>query len=188
MPESISGQPVLSSLDETLSPDVIYPTKNSEEYLKLSIGEDIRILLLIQNLNEVLTIPIDQVIPMPHMAAWVMGIYNRRGEILWMVDLGHLCGFEPWYQRPIGAQTHNVVVLENIDPSNQAGSSPSLLGLVVSHVEDIEPCLPELIHPPPMSIPNLTFRSLLQGCRWNANGDMAAVLDATAIFAKMSID
>jgi positive phototaxis protein PixI len=114
-------------------------THASEQFLRLRLAND-RVLLPIQHLTEVLTISEGQIIPIPHMPAWVMGVYNWRGEILWMVDLGHLCGLAPWYQHAASRSTHSAVVLNIVDSSATAPTKGEVLGLVVGQVEDIEWC------------------------------------------------
>ncbi len=66
-----------------------------EQFLRFHLVPDTTLMLSITQLTEVLTIPVGQIIPIPHMPAWVMGVYNWRGEILWMVDLGQLVGLTP---------------------------------------------------------------------------------------------
>ncbi|MEM9003680.1 MAG: chemotaxis protein CheW [Cyanobacteria bacterium P01_F01_bin.86] len=168
--------------DITLSP----ATANSEQYLRLILGSDITALLPLRQLSEVLTIPLGQVIPMPHMPGWVMGIYNWRGEILWVVDLGHLCGFTPWHQQFTNSQTHTVVVLSI---EGQTAKTPHIkkqtIGLIVNRVEDIEQCLPEMIYPSQPSSPTPELEPFLRGYWWTPDDDMLAVLDGTAILEKM---
>ncbi|GBF83604.1 chemotaxis signal transduction protein [Aphanothece sacrum FPU3] len=63
-----------------------------EQFLRFDLVPDTTLMLPVAQLTEVLTVPLGQIVPIPHMPPWVMGIYNWRGEILWMVDLGHLLG------------------------------------------------------------------------------------------------
>ena len=60
---------------------------NGEQFLRISLASNTLALLPVQYLSEVLTMPNGQIMPIPHMTPWVMGAYNWRGEILWMVDL-----------------------------------------------------------------------------------------------------
>ncbi|MBD3886039.1 chemotaxis protein CheW [Phormidium tenue FACHB-886] len=114
----------------------------SEQFLRLQLASEITVLFPVQQLTEVLTLAVGQIVPLPHMPAWVMGVYNWRGEILWMVDLGHLCGLTPWYQQIASASSLSAVVL---DVASLKSASSQALGLVVSHVEDIEWLDPNLI-------------------------------------------
>lgn len=159
---------------------------NSEQFLRLHLVPDTTVLLPVQQLTEVLTIPIGQVVPIPHMPAWVMGIYNWRGDILWMVDLGHLCGLTPWYQQMTSVSLHPTVVLRVSDAQTRSSSAPGLtLGLVVNRVEDIEWCDPNQIQPLAVASVMSGLASFLHGYWWKPNDGTLAVLDGRAILAAM---
>ncbi|NJN59596.1 MAG: chemotaxis protein CheW [Leptolyngbyaceae cyanobacterium SL_5_9] len=156
----------------------------TEQFLRLHLFPSATVLLPIQQLSEVLTLPTGRVVPIPHMPAWVMGVYNWRGEILWTVDLGHLCGFTPWYQQATNVSSFPAVVLQA--RSSTAGSARNqMLGLVVSRVEDIEWCDPEMIQPLPRTTVSPQLAPFLRGYWWKAGGDMLAVLDGEAIVRAM---
>ena len=157
-----------------------------QQFLRLQLVSDMTALLPVPQLTEVLTIPTSQVVPIPHMPPWVMGVYNWRGEILWMLDLGHLCGLTPWYQQPLRRSTHKAVVLRESDDMIAANTAKvQMLGLVVNEVEDIEICDPKGIQAPLSSAVTPELAPLLRGYWWKANGDMLVFLDGSAIFAAM---
>ena len=178
----------------------------SEQFLRFHLEPDITALLPIQHLSEVLTIPIGQIVPIFNLPAWVMGVYNWRGEVLWMVDLNHLIGLTPWYQQMSKGRQHTVLneshsLAQPIKPvsiahtaivlhvrSRNATSThlkSQMLGVVVNRVEDIEWCNPDLIQSPSSStvIPELV--PFLRGCWLKSNGDLLVVFDSEAIFAAM---
>jgi positive phototaxis protein PixI len=163
------------------------PSENaSEQYLRFYLEPNTTALLPIQKLTEVLTIPIGQIVPIFNMPAWVMGVYNWRGEILWMVDLNYLVGLTPWYQQTSNTSTHTAIVL-NLRASNQKSSTTKskMLGLVVNRVEDIEWCNPDLIQSPPSSTLTSELVPFLRGYWLKSNGEMLVVLDGEAIIAAM---
>ena len=158
----------------------------SEQYLRIRLDSEITALLPVRQLSEVLTIPMRQIVPMPHMPHWVMGVYNWRGEILWMVDLGHLCGFTPRYQQATNSQTYTAVVLGVEDyAANTSQPTKRTIGLVVNEVEDIEQCLPDMIYPASTSLPTPELEPFLRGYWWTSDDDMLVVLDGIAILEKM---
>ncbi|NJO79827.1 MAG: hypothetical protein HC827_15820 [Cyanobacteria bacterium RM1_2_2] len=85
-------------------------TDAGTEFLRLRLTPQVPVLLPIQQLTEVLNVPEYQIMPIPDLPAWVMGVHNWRGEILWMIDSGHLCGLDPWYQQPMSRSVHSAVV------------------------------------------------------------------------------
>lgn len=172
---SVSSQKVLPS--STTVPE--------EQFLRLHLVPNTSILLPIQQLVEVLKIPTHAIVPLPHLPAWVMGVYNWRGEILWVVDLGHLCGLTPWYQQGSNVSVHSTVILQAGARKASSLSREQTLGLVVNRVEDIEWCNTDLIQSlPPFSI-NSQLERLLRGYWWKSHGDMLAILDGEAILGAM---
>ena len=159
---------------------------NEQQFLRLRLVTDMITLLPVQQLTEVLTIPTSQVVPIPHMPTWVMGVYNWRGEILWMVDLGHLCGLTPWYKQEMYRSTHKAVVLRQSDGMLSSNAAKiQMLGLVVNEVEDIEWCDPNVIQLPISSTVTPGLAPFLHGYWWKSDGDMLVFLDGSAIFEAM---
>ena len=157
-----------------------------QQFLRLRLVSDIIALLPVQQLTEVLTIPTSQVAPIPHLPPWVMGVYNWRGEILWMIDLGHLCGLTPWYQQTICRSTHKAVVLrQNDDILSSNAAKVQMLGLVVNEVEDIEWCDSNVIQSPLSSTVTPELAPFLRGYWWKSDGDMLVFLNGAAIFEAM---
>ncbi|PSF38861.1 chemotaxis protein CheW [Aphanothece hegewaldii CCALA 016] len=157
-----------------------------EQFLRFYLVPETTVMLPVTQLIEVLTIPIGQIIPIPQMPSWVMGVYNWRGEVLWMVDLGHLLGLTPTHQQTRIISNYRAIVINNTqDESNQTRSLNQMLGLVVSQVEDIELCNPDEIQSPPASAISLSLAPFLRGYWLNSDGDLLIVLDGAAILAAM---
>lgn len=159
-----------------------------QQFLRFHLIPDTTALLSVQQITEVLTIPLPQVVPIPHMPAWVMGVYNWRGEILWLADLGHLIGLTPLYQQEMGRPSYRAIVIHggNQTPGRQkAGTQTTgrkMLGLVVNRVEDMEWCNPNLIQSPPESAVTSELVPFLRGYWLKPNnGEMYMVLDGEAI-------
>ncbi|MBR8826510.1 MAG: chemotaxis protein CheW [Gomphosphaeria aponina SAG 52.96 = DSM 107014] len=164
-----------------------YEKKSQAQFLRFHLVPDTNVMLPIFQLSEVLSIPYGQIVPIPAMPAWVMGVYNWRGEILWMVDLGHLVGLIPWYQQTVSSSNHRAVVL-NANLGRSARSSHGrneMLGLVVNRIEDIEWCNPDEFYSPPASAVSSELATFLRGYWLKQNGEMLVALDGEAIMAAM---
>lgn len=157
----------------------------SEQFLRCHLFPDALVTLPVDQLVEVLKIPVGQITPIPHLPAWVMGVYNWRGEVLWMVDLGHLLGFTPWHQQAISTSSYTAAVLRTTRTSAAEGASDQMIGLVVTQVQDIEWCNPEHIQSPPPSAITPELAPFLRGYWLKKSGEMLACLDGTAILAAM---
>lgn len=161
-------------------------TSTREQFLRLHLVPEMIALLPLQQMTEVLTIPLGQIVPVPHLPAWVMGVYNWRGEILWMIDLAHLCGLTPWYEQSGGISAHKAVVLNVRDPQAPFTQGKGhMIGLVVNQVEDIEWCDPTSIQSLPVSTVTPDLGRFLRGYWWKSDDAMLAVLDGEAIIRAM---
>lgn len=158
----------------------------SEQFLRFHLFPNTTALLPIPQLTEVLTIPSNQIVPIFQMPPWVMGVYNWRGEILWIIDLGHLVGLTPWYQQTSHTSSHAAVVLQaHSHQTKQTNSQNPMIGLVVNRVEDIEWCNPDLIQSPSSSTVTPELVPFLRGYWFNSHQEMLMVLDGKAIMAAM---
>jgi positive phototaxis protein PixI len=182
LPNSEIQSPSLSASD--LVPVSI--SSSQEQFVRIQLASGTAALLPSQEIAEVLIIPVGQIIPIPHMPTWVMGVYNWRGEILWTVDLGHLCGFTPWYRQASNISQHSVVVLQIRNHELYSTRPKSLaLGLVVQRTDDIEWCDPNLIQVLPSAVVAPELGRFLRGYWWSSNNDMLAVLNSKEIIEAM---
>lgn len=179
------------------------------QFLQITLNGDLPLLLPGGNLVEIMKLAIGQVMPMFHMAPWVMGIYNWRGEMLWVADLGHFLGFAPWYNQAEAASRHSVVVIRPpYSAAPPADEQAPTLGLLVSAVEAmvtypmdaIQPVpgtpLETMPDPTPAPTPEASFLSMppiepsllpfLNGCCAADSGQPQLILDATAVLAAMA--
>ena len=82
-----------------------------QQFLRFRLYPDTKVMLPIRQITEVLKIQFGQIVPIPQMQPWVMGVYNWRGDILWMLDLGDLIGLESWYQHQVNCSNYTAIVL-----------------------------------------------------------------------------
>lgn len=159
--------------------------KSASQFLRFVLLPDTNLMIGLKEIAAVLKIPFGKIVPVPEMPNWVIGVYNWRGEIVWMIDLGQLLGFTPWYQQSVTASNHKAVV---IHPSNQNLkniSTGELVGLVVSDVQDIEICNVDDLHSPPASAVTPELAPFLRGYWIKDNGEIIVTIDGDAIFAAM---
>ena len=148
---------------------------------------------------ELVNIPLDRVVPMPHLPPAVRGVYNWRGEILWIVDLAMLLGVSVSAERYRKIQP--TIVLSSagrveIGPSKQqlparaaaADLAPQkTIGFMVDEIVEIELCqldlsggsLPEQLNP--------ALAQLIQGVWESPTGEDFLVLDGPAILDRADV-
>ena len=156
-----------------------------KQFLRFYLHPDTKLMLPMRQITEVLKIKFGQIVPIPQMPDWVMGVYNWRGDVLWMLDLGHLIGLNSWYQQELDLSNQTAIVLSpDREPSSVNKRNNLHLGLVVSRVEDIEACNPQTIQMATGFV-STQLQPFLQGYWVKPQGDMILVLDGQAIIAAM---
>ncbi|TVQ09000.1 MAG: chemotaxis protein CheW [Leptolyngbya sp. DLM2.Bin27] len=166
------------------------------QFLQITLNGDLPLLLPGPNLVEIMKLALGQVVPMFEMAPWVMGLYNWRGDMLWVADLGHFLGLAPWYNQAEATTRHTVVVVKPADSAAQPAAEPlPTLGLVVSAVEAMVsyPAAALQPLPDPTTTPGGPaariepgFLPFLQGCCPDRAGQPQLVLDGTALLTAMA--
>ena len=162
--------------------------KEKKQFLRFRLEPDTKVMLPIEQITEVLTIAVGHIVPIPEMPAWVMGVYNWRGEILWMLDLGHLIGLNSWYETGIKTTNYTALVLSKDNSKNTKTKSiqKTSLGLIITQIEDIECCNWDVIQSPPASAISPKLAPFLQGYWLKSDGETIWTLNGLAIFAAMS--
>lgn len=156
----------------------------TEQFLRVSLVPNTNLMINLTQITEVLTIPVEKIVPVPGMPPWTMGVYNWRGEILWMVDLGHLVGLTPWHQQNYTKSNHQGIVI-HAGSKKESQNTGERLGLIVSQVEDIEWCNPDEIESPPAATVTPELVPFLRGYWVKANGEIIIVIDAETVMAAL---
>ncbi len=152
----------------------------SQSYLRFRLGST-RALLPAGHLTEVLSLSPEQVLPIPDLPAWVLGVHNWRGEVLWLADLGALAGFPSlWDQAP--AQIACIIIHQ---ASNRRSVGNKFLGLGVAALEDLERCQADQIQALAVPPSSPGFALLLQGYRLSPDREVLPVLDPAAILEQV---
>jgi positive phototaxis protein PixI len=133
---------VVESTESLNESDTLSRESTTEiQFLQLYLDSNLPVLLPVHQLIEIITIPLGQIVPIFHMPAWVMGVYNCRGEVLWMIDLNHLLGLTPWYQQVEYGSKHTAIILKVYAQDGQSGDEKEpVLGLVVNRAEGMISC------------------------------------------------
>ncbi|WP_158517221.1 chemotaxis protein CheW [Moorena producens] len=116
-----------------------------EKFLRFQVGSGNGALLQVNCIQAILNVSVPEILPIPHTADSVIGIYNWRGEMLWLLDLNSLLGFPGLWQPKDMPRTKIMVIVLQVNSK--------LLGLVVSQVEEIEQHHWENLQPPDRLLP-----------------------------------
>ncbi|WP_088892314.1 chemotaxis protein CheW [Leptolyngbya ohadii] len=105
-------------------------------HLQFILDRSLPVLLPAPSVVEILTVSVGQIVPIFQLPPWVMGVYNWRGEVLWMVDLNHLLGLTPWYEQEDYGSQHTVIVLRE----NSEAKEKAIVGLAINQVQEVVQC------------------------------------------------
>lgn len=178
---SKSASSVAAPAQPNTLPQAVTPSPESQ-LLQIGLADQM-MLLPVAYLVEILTVPIGQVVPVFHLPAWIPGVYNWRGDILWTVDLGHLLGLSPWYQQTEYGAKHTIVVLDRPHSKQLRSEERSPLGLIVNGVDGmVAKDLAAMSPTAPRAGAADTSDQFIQGQIPDAG---QLVLDGTAILAAM---
>ncbi len=149
-------------------------TKSGERYLQFQLPASesqpsAPALIQMSDIQEVLSLSVQRLSPMPNMPSCVLGLMNRGNRIFWLVDLAQLLGIsrlEP------STQQHSVIILR---------SGSAALGLAVNQVESMQWLGEEETQSAPPSLPS-PLTSFVAGSRTTEAGEPSPlILDGVAI-------
>lgn len=127
MEKSLHLELTASSLD-TLLLDPL-PPEVRQRLLRFVLSDRDDVLLPLEQVTEVLHIDPADILPIPEMPGYVLGIGDWRGEMLWLIDLNHFIGFPG---SPFQAQTCSYFTILVVQINH------AFVGIRVLQVKDIE--------------------------------------------------
>ena len=139
-----------------------------EGYLKFYLGyERNPAIFSMQHVQEVFTLPMQKLTPMPNMPPCMLGLMNHRSRILWVVDLALLLQLD---RLDTATQQYNLVVIR-VGRLSLALAAQQISGMVWFEEDMIQS---------PLGHTSIGLLPYLQGCIWQEE-EVSLVLDAAAI-------
>ena len=80
-----------------------------DAYLKFHLDPEQAAIFSMQHVQEVFTLALPQLTPMPNMPPCMLGLINHRNRVLWVVDLALLLKLNPL---DTAAQQYNLIVIQ----------------------------------------------------------------------------
>lgn len=146
---------------------------NSEQkFLSFNLGAKDTAVISLQHITEVLQVSLTEICGVPQMPSCVLGIYNWRGEMLWLVDLQDMLGYTPLSQGVNFLSKMMALVVQNEGKS---------LGILVRQLIDIELLDTKQIKLPNAELFSREMSDLLEGYFINDSEEMIIAVDAAAI-------
>ena len=138
-----------------------------EAYLQFHLGPQSPAVFSMQHVQEVMTLPLSRLTPMPNMPACLLGLMNHRSHVLWVVDLAHLLEIN---HLDDSTRQYNVIVIR-VGKIRLGLAVPQINGMIWFEKEKIQS---------PVGQTSSGLVPYLQGCIWQED-TMMLVLDAATI-------
>jgi positive phototaxis protein PixI len=137
-----------------------------QQFLRLQLPGNVQAMVKTQQLTEILSLNVGQVVPISDTSPAMMGVCNWRGDVLWLLDLGCWLGMEPLYAQSLRQGKLNVVIIQHLGKT---------LGLGVDQVEQMIWCDPAEIQT--LLEPDLSpaLAACLQGY-WSVPGEAVVLV------------
>ena len=148
------------------------------KFLSFHLGAKDTAGIPVEYITELFQVSLAEILPVPQVSNCVLGIYNWRGEMLWLVDLEHLLGYAPLSQADIELSKLMTIAIQ------MPGKS---LGLVVRQLTDIEWLDPHLQKTPADGLFPPKLLPFLQGYFINEANKIFMSLDAEAIIQSLQL-
>ncbi|MDX2240099.1 MAG: chemotaxis protein CheW [Leptolyngbyaceae cyanobacterium bins.302] len=157
-PRSLPGHPLVT-------PRAEHPP--GDPYLRFQLADGVMAILSMQQVQEVHTLPAHRLTPMPNLARCVLGLMNRRSQVIWVIDLAQLLDIA---SLSTNYQHYSIVIVRVGD---------LVLALAVSSIQGFFWLPATSIHPIQGQL-SPTLKRYLQGCAIQEQ-EVLLVLDAEAI-------
>jgi positive phototaxis protein PixI len=118
-----------------------------QQFLSFRIAPNLGGILSTDQLNAILTVTVDEIVPIPGAPAAVIGVYNWRGEVLWLVDIGYAINLQPIVHRHHPFVQYSVIVVNH---------ATGKFGIVVEQVEQMRWIDRAVIQSSPAALPSLS--------------------------------
>jgi positive phototaxis protein PixI len=146
--------------------------EREQKFLSFNLGANDKAVIELQQVAEVLHISLAEICSVPQMPSSALGIYNWRGEMLWLVDLEEMLGYAPLSQASNLSPKMMAVVVQ---------SEGKYLGLLVRQLMDIEWLNYQQLKTPESQLFSSEVLPFIKGYFIDDFEQMIIGLDATAI-------
>lgn len=146
--------------------------ETQQKFLSFALGSSDKAVISLHHITEVLQVTLTDICTVPQMPGCVLGIYNWRGEMLWLVDLEEMLGY-PSFLQGVNLLSKMMAVILEIDGK--------YLGFLVRHLMDIEWLDTYQMKPPSADFFSPKISAFIQGYFINAVEEIVFSLDAAAI-------
>ena len=165
-------EPLLGLVQSDLLHQGTEQTAETARFLRFPLGYETTGLLSLERLVEVIKVRPNEILPIPQLPEYLLGIANRRGEAVWILDLLYLMGTSHLSRREIVPSVCMAILVQAQDQA---------IGLLVEQVSSIETYNLENLQPLSAQMLPSKLLSFLEGYFVDAQGNTLVLLDVDAI-------
>ena len=148
------------------------PHQESQRFLKFPLNSEINCLLPLGELQGVVNVALKDILPVPQVAEFFLGIINWRGKATWIVDLANLLGAPHWCRREPIPKSGMAMLIQ---------VKSETVGLLVEQVNAIETYNPQQCLPVSEAMFSPQLRSFLKSYCIDSQGKPWMMLDIQAM-------
>ena len=146
------------------------------QFLSFYLEADQQALLPTDQLLEIVKVNLSQITAIAGLDKSVMGIFNWRGEVIWVIDLASLLGYKPLY-----AQEYTQEKFQDKCHIIFLRSQENVIGFAVSHVGQMMKCDVAKIQSSVLTFANPEMMQVCRGYWLSGDEETFLVLDGKAI-------
>ncbi len=152
--------------------------ETGERFLGFNIQPDSYALLSLSNLQGAIELPTNEILPVPQMPPYLLGIVNWRGKSTWVADLAQLMGGEYYNQRCPQATKVTVLMVQ---------LEATTIGLVVDRTISVATYDPAAAIPVDDNFVTAKMRRFLGGYFLDLEDRTWLLIDLPRIFQAMNL-
>ena len=149
-----------------------YQQKEGERFLQFSLQGGIKALIALADLHGTMKISLQDILPVPQVAEFWLGIINWQGEAIWIVDLGALMVASHWCNKDTILPSGMAILIE---------IEGNTIGLLVEQVNGIETYEPRLCLPMAEINYDARLKDLFKGYFLGDSGESYLVFDTPSL-------
>ena len=142
--------------------------QQGERFLQFSLKKELNGLIPLNKLQGTVEIALTDILPVPQIAQYWLGITNWKGEAIWILDLAQLLGAPNWCQQKSIA-TSGMAMLISIENHT--------IGLLVKEISGIQTYDPQSCLPIAEVNTTAKIQSLFDGYFLNSNNEPSMLLN-----------
>lgn len=146
--------------------------QDGQRFLRFPLNAEVNGLLSLADLQGVINVALQDILPVPQVTEFLLGIMNWRGEAIWILDLAGLLGATHWCQQETVANSGMAMLIQ---------VEGQTIGLLVEKVSTIETYDPKQRLPVTEAMLFNQLQPFLQGYLVDSQGNPLMLLDINAV-------